>query len=65
MVRRFPRRGSPHTFGWVRAPESDQAGYLAWETPAGEIVLLHHEVGTLVQFLPCLSPLPDLGEVPR
>ena len=56
---RYPRRGSPESFGWLRLPALDRGDDLAWETPGGEVMWLQVGVRRLVQLLPSLPPQPD------
>ena len=62
---RFPRRGAPESFGWLRVPALDRGEDLAWETPAGDDVWLQAGVRRLVQLLPSLAPAPDLAAARR
>ncbi len=59
---RFPRRGTPESFGWLRVPAFDDPGFSAWEVPDRNAAFVLLPVGTrrLVQMLPSLPPLPDL-----
>ncbi len=65
MTARFPRRGTPESFGWLRLPSHDDGEHLGWETPDGEVVLLLVGVRRLVQMLPSLPPQPDLAAARR
>lgn len=65
MTPRFPRRGTPESFGCVRVPDRDHFGWLCWELPGGVHVYLHHSVGRLVQVAADVLPEADTEAVRR
>lgn len=40
-------RGPPHTFGWLRRKDLDEAGNEAWEQPNGQLHMHNKDRGPL------------------